>query len=290
MVPARSDRREPNVTFKTIRDARLHLISKPSFDFAAFSRFLESEGQTWSRSPAATPSENIVEVAGRICYMSFGSWQSPKTNGEYVSHLIAQGHESVLEHASWTFVLTGVSRAFTHQFVRHRIGFSYSQLSQQYRDQSSAAVIEPLSIAADPKRSRMWRQNVRRSLETYRQLVDELESETSRRPVAGRQRELTRRIRSAARSVLPESVETTIAFTANARAIRHFLEVRGSIEGDDEMRFVSALLLASVKSEAPALFADFYVTEQAGLPIVLHRDPSPLGDPHAPVFEANGDQ
>ena len=278
-MPARSERREPIVTFKTIRDARLYLISKPSFDFAAFSRFLESDGQTWSRSPGATPSENIIEVAGRICYMSFGSRQSPKTNGEYVSHLIAQGHESVLEHASWTFVLTGVSRAFTHQFVRHRIGFSYSQLSQQYRDQSSAAVIEPLSIAGDPKLSRTWRLNVQRSLETYRQLVGELESELLRRPVASRQRELTRRIRSAARSILPESVETTIAFTANARAIRHFLDVRGSIEGDDEMRIVSGLLLASVQSEAPALFANFYVTEEQGLPIVVQRDPSPFGDP-----------
>ena len=83
-----------------------------------------------------------------------------------------------------------------------------------------------------------------------------------------RAEELGRRIRSAARSVLPEAVESKVAFTANARAIRHFLDIRGSILGDDEMRFVSALLLQAVRREAPAVFADFSVDEMDGVPLV----------------------
>src|SRR4051812_23509340 len=105
---------------------RLYVVSRPSLDPTAVDAFLKDERVGWERSPDATSPEEIVELSGRLCYMSFGERQSRKTNREYVRHLIAAGHHSVLEHATWTFILTGVTRAFTHQFVRHRVGFSYS--------------------------------------------------------------------------------------------------------------------------------------------------------------------
>lgn len=280
-VPKRERLALTTIDFKTVRDAQLFLIARPSFEISTFGRFLESEGETWSRSEVATEAENLVEVAGRVCYMSFSRRQSPKSNSEYIGRLIEQGHESVLEHVSWSFILTGVSRAFTHQFVRHRVGFAYSQLSQQYRDQSQTALIEPLGIAADPALSRVWRSSMRQALAAYRQLIGAMESELLSRPGAQRRRELERRIRSSARSVLPEAVETKVAFTANARALRHFLEIRGAILGDDEMRIVSALVFKAVQREAPALFADFALEMLDGLPIVRrlenHRKSSAPG-------------
>ena len=108
--------------------------------------FLNDEGTNWRRTQGATGIEELIEVSGRVCYMSFGPDQSPRPNRDYVANLLRMRHESVLEHASWTLLLTGVSRAFTHQLVRHRAGFSYSQLSQQYHDERDATFVEPSSL------------------------------------------------------------------------------------------------------------------------------------------------
>ncbi len=127
---------------------KLFLVGRPNFDYNSFLGFLETEGESWLKSEEASTPENIVEVAGRLCYMSFGSRQFRKCNKDYIDNLIKQGHESVLEHVSWSFILTGVSRAFTHQLVRHRVGFSFSQLSQQYHDENDATFVCPISSLA----------------------------------------------------------------------------------------------------------------------------------------------
>jgi thymidylate synthase (FAD) len=105
---------------------QIYKISSPRFNVQQFLDFLRDADQVWNRTVAATEAEELVEAAGRICYMSFGEKQSPRSNGDYVRNLVRQGHESVLEHVNWTFLLAGVSRAFTHQLVRHRVGFSFS--------------------------------------------------------------------------------------------------------------------------------------------------------------------
>jgi len=92
-------------------------------------------------------------MAGRVCYMSYGKGR--KTNREFVGHLIEVGHGSVLEHAVWSFLITGVSRSFTHELVRHR-HFSYSQLSQRYVNESDSDFIEPDVIAGDPELHAVW--------------------------------------------------------------------------------------------------------------------------------------
>lgn len=93
-------------------------------------------------------------------------------------------------------------------------------------------------------------------------------------------KEYGRALRSAARSVLPNATETKIAITANARALRHFLAVRGSIQGDHEMRMVAAVFLKVFKPEAPSVFADF-TTERLkdGSPVVVHHEYSPNKPP-----------
>jgi thymidylate synthase (FAD) len=89
----------------------------------------------------------------------------------------------------------------------------------------------------------------------------------------GNGKERSRSIRSATRSVLPNATETKIVVTANARALRHFLKLRGSIEGDSEMRIVSAELLKILRAEAPNLFSDFSMQIlRDGTPLVLHSD------------------
>jgi thymidylate synthase (FAD) len=234
---------------------RIYLISRPRFELEAFYSFLRGERTDWIRSAQAKESEEIVEVAGRICYMSFGEKQSPRRNGEYLHNLIEQGHESVLEHVSWTFLLAGVSRAFTHQLVRHRAGFSFSQLSQQYHEETEATFVEPEHLKESPVALKAWRNAVEVARESYKIILDSLSGLEGKSELT--RKEFKRAIRSAARSVLPNATETKIVVTANARALRHFFRVRGSIPGDLEMREVAVAVYELVQADAPSLFDDF---------------------------------
>ena len=251
-------------------DLQLYVLSRPHFDHDAFNRFLEDEETSWKKTTVATDAENIVEVAGRICYMSFGSKQSPRSNRGYIQNLILQGHESVLEHATWTFLLTGVSRAFSHQIIRHRIGFSFSQLSQQYYDESNAKFVMPEEIKSSPKAMDGWLRLIEEVRQRYSSISNALERTGMGGP--GIAKEARRAIRSAARSILPNATETKIIFSANARALRHFLTLRGAIIGDLEMRRVSSLIYARMNDEAPAFVMDFEQRFEDGHPLIVRKE------------------
>jgi thymidylate synthase (FAD) len=251
---------------------QIYKIGSSGFDSDAFLEFLNHEGQTWSRTANVTEAEELVEAAGRICYMSFGEKQSPRCSEEYIRNLIRQGHESVLEHVSWTFLLAGVSRAFTHQLVRHRVGFAFSQLSQQYHEETSATFVEPAHLRGSPAALQAWRDAVKTSQESYRVILESLDGFEGEPNMELSKKELTRAIRSAARSVLPNATETKIVVTANARALRYFFKVRGSIPGDVEMREVAAAVFKLVQGEAPSLFVDFALEVWPdGTPILVQR-------------------
>ena len=252
---------------------RIYIVARPQFDVDAFCLFLQETNTTWSRTPSATTAEELVEAAGRVCYMSFGKRQSPKSNKEYIRHLVNMGHESVLEHVSWTFLLEGVSRAFTHQLVRHRVGFAFSQLSQQYHDESEAEFVEPYYLDRVPKAQAAWQRAIEAIQESYCQIRDAVTDEEAQLGLDSNDKERLRAIRSVARSVLVNSTKTKIVVTANARALRHFLRVRGAILGDAEMRMVSAKLLELLAGEAPELFFDFHADRLPdGSPIVKHLE------------------
>ncbi len=255
---------------------KLYVVSRPSLDFEAVERFLRDHSTDWRRTADSSSGDQLVELAGRLCYFSFGALQSRRTNREYIANLVSRGHESVLEHAVWSFILTGVSRAFTHQLVRHRVGVSFSQLSQQYYDEANAEFVPPPELEDHPTLQAIWRTAVQGSLDAYGEIVQGLELEQTNLLSDSASRtantEITRAIRSAARSVLPNATETKIFVTINGRALRHFLNVRGSIVGDLEMRLVSSMLLNAVLNDAPALFGDFYQETLAdGTPIVRKK-------------------
>jgi len=238
-------------------EPELRIIARPVLDVSAVEEFLAEHRTSWKRDPQASPPSALVEFAGRICYMSFGTRQSSRSNAKYIENLVHQGHESVLEHASWTVVLSGVSRALSHQFVRHRIGFSYSQLSQQYVDHEQIQFVEPFDISRYPEAANHWYQTVNSIRRAYKHIRDLLQAEGLKETFDS-EKEFLRFVRSAARSILPNATATTLVFTANARALRHFLKLRGGIEGDVEMRKVAAQLLHLMQKEAPPLFSDFY--------------------------------
>lgn len=137
---------------KIVTRPLVYLLQRPSFSEAALQDFLTQNNLTHSVDESATPAERIAETCGRVCYMSFDKRKEliRYPVSKYIENIIAKGHESVLEHACWTFILDGVSRNFTHQLVRHRVGFSFSQLSQQYHDESKAKFVAPYEVSQDP--------------------------------------------------------------------------------------------------------------------------------------------
>jgi thymidylate synthase (FAD) len=210
--------------------------------------------------------EKLAEIAGRVCYMSYGKGR--KTNREFVGHLIDVGHGSVLEHGVWNFLITGVSRSFTHELIRHR-HFSYSQLSQRYVDESESEFIEPDVIAADPELHATWCAAVEASRRAYDGLVAGLVERFAGIPEATLRRKMARQ---AARSVLPNATETKIFVTGNARALRHFLELRGSEHAEVEIRKVALAVLDIMRREAPSLFADYELRTLADGTSVIHTE------------------
>jgi thymidylate synthase (FAD) len=250
---------------------RVYLLGRPHFDreYEEFLRDILPPGEaSWRCDENATPAERLVEFAGRVCYMSFGMRQSCKTNAEYIQNFIRQGHESVLEHAVWTLAIAGVSRALTHQLVRHRVGFAFSQLSQQYHDQSEAKFVRPPQIEDVPEAGAAWDNAIRETQLAYKKILSNLEAQQTR---SYSRSEVTRALRSAARSVLPNATETALVVTVNARAARHFLKLRGTIVGDVEMRCTTAALLEVLRPEGPAFFADFSVKYlDDGLPLLAN--------------------
>lgn len=237
-----------------VREPRVYLVGRQLLDEGAVRQFLDDEGCMWE-ADAEVGAHRLIEAAGRLCYMSFGKGR--KTNAEYIHHLLEVGHGSVLEHAVWNFIITDVSRSFSHELVRHRAGWGYSQLSQRFVDESTARFIEPDAIAEDPALHQIWAECIEHCQGAYADLVSGLaekfsgmEDKTLRHKLA----------RQAARSVLPNATETKIFVTANARALRNFIELRGSEHAETEIRKVAIQMLKILREEAPNLFGDYTIT------------------------------
>src|SRR5437870_1062262 len=243
---------------KVIREPEIYIVGRQTMDQEAIDQFLEDEGLTWE-TDTEVGGEQMVEAGGRICYMSFGKGR--KTNREYIQNLVSMKHGSVLEHATWDFVFAGVSRSFSHELVRHRAGWGYSQLSQRYVDESMTNFVEPEAIASDERLHTIWLRAVQQSHRAYVELVEGLMEKIAAEPKHAGQAKthLRKLVREAARSVLPNATETMIFVSANARALRHFIELRGSEGADAEIRRVALKLLRLMLQDAPTLFGDYEI-------------------------------
>ena len=160
--------------------------------------------------------EGLLEYAGRACYRS-----APKGDpGKFLKARVGEGHESIIEHASVTFEISGISRACSHQLVRHRIA-SYSQESQRYVDMSDPEFVVPPSIAENPQAVAVWEEFMGQVANTYDRL-----------------RELGAR-KEDARFVLPNAAATRIIVTMNFRTLRHLFSVRCDKAAQWEIRDAS---------------------------------------------------
>ncbi|WP_165164065.1 FAD-dependent thymidylate synthase [Corynebacterium qintianiae] len=224
----------------------------------AASQFAVPPGVDWVPDAGATDAEAIVEFAGRACYETFDR-PNPHTatNKAYLHHIIDVGHDALLEHATATVYIRGLSRAAGNELLRHR-NFSFSQLSQRFVHEGSSEVVLPALIAEDEELRRMFLRAADETRFIYDELLRALEEN-----LAGEPNSLLRRkkARQAARAVLPNATETRFVVTGNYRAWRQFIAARASEHADVEIRSLAVTCLELLRDNAPTLFDDFLISE-----------------------------
>lgn len=210
----------------------------------------------WQESgEGLTASDRLAEFGGRLCYQS---WDRPNpataTNAGYLANIIKQQHFSVLEHASASFYVAGVSRSLSHELVRHR-HLSFSQLSQRFVDESQFRFVEPPAVTRSQIRQGAdgvpvaLGQHANDIARVYRQLYEQLVTQGLSRKQA----------REAARAVLPNATETQFLVTGNMRAWREVIAKRISPHADAEIQLFAKAVLTELKRIAPNTFQDMEI-------------------------------
>jgi len=184
--------------------------------------------------------ERTVAAAARLCYSPVGAADlftglSDKEVARLLAHLVESRHESPTEHVTFTFAIEGVSRALTHQLVRHRIA-SYSQQSQRYVREESFDYITPPSVAADPALKERFTAAMAAVQSAYNELLKSVPAED-------------------ARYVLPNACETKIVATFNARSLYNFFKLRCCRRAQWEIQALACAMREEVRRVAPRLFA-----------------------------------
>jgi len=193
---------------------------------------------------ATTNADEVAALAARQCYspgsiLDLRKPLPPTTRQRLLDTTITSGHHSVIEHNVFTFAVRGISRACSHQWVRHRIGWSYDQQSQRYVDFTRASYIEivvPPAVLRQAETLRAFLDPVEASVRAYFTLVS-----------AGIAPE-------DARFTLPNAFETKMVVSANARALLHFFALRTCQRAQWEIRWVANLMLRQLRRVAPEIF------------------------------------
>lgn len=201
--------------------------------------------------------EKVVASAAKLCYSAVGideiqeGLTEEKTEG-FINMLMDIGHESPIEHVSFTFAIEGVSRVLTHQLVRHRIA-SYSQQSQRYVKLEQFEYIIPPEIETSVKATEIFKKQMKESQKSYDELVEIL-SKKHLDLFDGDKRKATKKAIEDARFVFPNACETKIVVTMNARSLMNFFKHRCCNRAQWEIRDLATEMLKLVKEKSSILF------------------------------------
>lgn len=209
--------------------------------------------------------EKVVAASAKLCYSSVGVDEitenlSPEKVEKFVKMLMNLGHQSPLEHISFTFGIEGVSRVLTHQLVRHRIA-SYSQQSQRYVKLDQFEYIIPPEIQEIPEAKEIFIKAMEKDQETYNKLTDMLFTKHFNKLIEKgidekeAKRQAEKKAIEDARFVFPNACETKIVVTMNARTLIHFFKHRCCNRAQWEIKNLATEMLREVKRVAPNIFS-----------------------------------
>ena len=203
----------------------------------------------------------LSKIAGQLCYMSFGPKRSMNAQAKrYFDNLKSSGHGSVFEHATFSLLLYGISRSVTHELIRHRAGFGYSQLSQRFVSGRMLRFVERPEYRTDEQLHEQFLRRIERSADEYALLANRLlEMQQAGVSILSAEvrTDLRKKVQQAARSVLPNETEAPIVVTGNGRSWRHVIEERASAHAEIEIRELAVRIFLCLRQVDPVLFDDY---------------------------------
>ena len=247
------------------------VLAKPQTNVAGLGGFLEGFDPAlrfpeYLEDPTSLPdSTQLCKTAGQTCYMSFGPRRTTNENAAaYIGRLTSAGHGSVLEHASFSFLLYGISRSVTHELVRHRAGAGFSQISQRYVSGSVLRFVERPEYGEDEELHRLFEERADMAAAGYEEMAERLlgrQEGGASMLTADFKTDARKKVQQTARSLLPNETEAPMVFTGNVRALRHIIEMRADAHAESEIRNLALRLFLCLRTVDPILFGDYELGE-----------------------------
>ena len=245
------------------------VLARPRTNVAGLAGFLEGFDpdlgfSTYLDDPTSLPdSSQLCKTAGQTCYASFGERRTKNENAAaYFERLTSAGHGSVLEHASFSFLLYGISRSVTHELVRHRAGVGVSQISQRYVSGNVLRFVERPEYQEDEELHRLFEERADRAAAEYEAMAEQLlerQEGGSTMLSADYKTDARKKVQQTARSLLPNETEAPMVFTGNVRALRHIVEMRADAHAESEIRSLAVRIFLCLCQVDPILFGDYEI-------------------------------
>jgi len=253
-------------------EPEVFLVAKPRLDYDQIAAYLrEVGGESWlerlDRGDLDNDAQNLAEFAGKMCYRSWEPGLNPNVRqvrtdqAKYLENILSMAHGSVLEHASFTFVLHNVSRIMTHEVVRHRPGTAVSQESLRFVRLDDLPFWFPEWALEDAELMKRATAVLEQLEEFQLWMAGHFGLDAD-----GVKMHEKKHKTSFMRRFAPEGVGTGIVWTANVRTLRHTIEARTDPGAEEEIRMVFGKIGELMRAEAPALFGDYTVTDGTWMP------------------------
>ena len=246
-----------------VKEPKVFLVGETGWNVHGIRAYLDHLGTDWTPGPLSD-SEILIELMGRLCYRSFepGLNKNVKKiredSADYLKNIIKVKHGSVLEHASFNFIFADVSRVFTHELVRHRVGTAISQESLRFVRLEEIDGWIPSVIREDTYALELFRSTFEGLGDLQKALAEMLHVDSI--PFSEK-----KKITSAMRRLAPLGLPTSIGWTANVRTLRWLLEMRTHPSAEEEIRLVFGEVGRIMKERCPVLFGDYEVEGVDGL-------------------------
>ncbi len=248
-------------------EPKVFLIGETRMIEEGLQAYLDYLGVSDWQSDATADVEKLIEVMGRLCYRSFEPGLNPNVtkirehNKDYLRNILKVKHGSVLEHSVINFIFADVSRVFTHELVRHRVGVAISQESLRFVRLDDLGFWPPTVIREDPHAMSIFSDTFERLEHLQLELAEYFKLDDPATPF-----HIKKVITSAMRRIAPLGLATTIGWSANPRTIRWCIEMRTHESAEEEIRFVFGMIAEMMIERYPNIFGDFKKEIVDGLP------------------------
>jgi len=254
---------------------KVYLVGKTRIEEEGFNEFLKDNDLLWPTELDSPEGQRLIEMFGRNCYMSYGQKAGSLTNEAYLDNLLGFNrpgiaHGSVTEHISYNFMVVGAGRGFTHEQVRHRAGFAYSQLSTRYCDferekeegtWDPGFCVPPLAQLTEETKKH-FEETLRQAVVNYTKAYHLISRDISEKfkdylgTMTERQQKtfVRKAARGAARDLLPIGTEAILGMTGNVRAIWNTIAMRAAEPAEPQIREVYVQVARIMEKELPGIF------------------------------------